>query len=192
MATTTVPVTTSRRISEIDTGLNPAMSNGYLSAYLFATGVANAVKVRVPVTSTTPPTKASDVNFMIWVATDPNHPLTNLSYLEMDVGEEVGFMVFAPDQESPMGRGDLLHPVNAALAAQQQPAFPEFRGNVLVMRRDRRSSVFLDVRQEDLAPATVCAVGHSKVTQCCQSGAPFDDVHRVMYGGRGRGMSLFI
>ncbi|KAJ6507458.1 hypothetical protein C8R47DRAFT_1239582 [Mycena vitilis] len=139
-------------------GLNPVAVNGYLSAYLFATGVASPVNVRVPVKSKTP-TQASDVDFMIWMATDPTHPLTNLSYLEMDVGDDVGFMVFVPDQESPMGRRDLLHPVNTTLAAQQQPTSPQFRGNVLVMRRERRSSVFLDVRQHDLAAATSCAIG---------------------------------
>ncbi|KAJ6464202.1 hypothetical protein C8R47DRAFT_1079750 [Mycena vitilis] len=138
-------------------------SNGHLSAYLFATGVSEAVKVRVPVTSTTPPTQPSDVNFMIWMATDPNHARTNLCYLEMDVGNEVGFMVFVPDQERPMGRADLLHPVNASLAAQQQPALPQFRGNILVMRRDRRSSAFLDVRQEDLVLAMQCAIGESSM-----------------------------
>ncbi|KAJ6461563.1 hypothetical protein C8R47DRAFT_1080534 [Mycena vitilis] len=138
-------------------------SNGHLSAYLFATGVSEAVKVRVPVTSTTPPTQPSDVNFMIWMATDPNHARTNLCYLEMDVGDEVGFMVFVPDQERPMGRADLLHPVNASLAAQQQPALPQFRGNILVMRRDRRSSAFLDVRQEDLVLAMQCAIGESSM-----------------------------
>ncbi|KAJ6517484.1 hypothetical protein C8R47DRAFT_1063164 [Mycena vitilis] len=158
MAATSVSITTARRVSEIKSDLDSSVrllatslilvfidsakhNHGHVSAYLFATGIAQPVEVPVPVLSVDVPVTVENVRYMAWMATDPAHPLTNLSFLEMDAGDDASFMVFAPDQERAMGRADLLHPVNGALAALQQPAFPQFRGNVLVMRRERRTGL---------------------------------------------------
>ncbi|KAJ7601308.1 hypothetical protein DFH06DRAFT_1154579, partial [Mycena polygramma] len=159
MNTTTVPLTTSRRISEIDATLEASEFQAYVSAYLFATGVRHPVRGRVPVISANMPREVSNMKFMVWMATDPVHPVTNLSWIEMDAGDGLAFIVFTADQDSPMGRADLLHPVNDALSALHPSALPPFRGNVLVMRRERGASVLLDVRHSDLDIATHCAIG---------------------------------
>ncbi|KAJ7643148.1 hypothetical protein DFH06DRAFT_1137096 [Mycena polygramma] len=114
MAIITVPLTTLQTISEIQDGF--ATGGDCVTAFLFPTGAAQPMTVKVPIVDAAAPKTVDNVRYMAWMATDPAHPLTNLESLDMEVtapnGEELSFTIFCPDQERPMGRLDLLHPIN--------------------------------------------------------------------------------
>ncbi|KAJ6476664.1 hypothetical protein C8R47DRAFT_1075532 [Mycena vitilis] len=170
MPPTTVPLTTADTVAQIharfraferDPHAQPVP--GYIDALLFATGMDGPVPVKVPMILPDTPNEWSNVLYMPWLAPDSAHPMTNLSYIDMDVSDsalgEVAYTVFAPDQDGPMGRVDLLHPVNKIFAAAHLPGVPAWRGNILVMRRSSGTSILVDMRESDRQHAVQCAVG---------------------------------
>ncbi|KAJ7663743.1 hypothetical protein DFH06DRAFT_1128129 [Mycena polygramma] len=147
MPITTVPLTTLQTVSDVHDGF--AAGETCLAAFLFPTGSTQPITVKVPVIDASAPKTTANVRYMAWLATDPSHPLTNLESLDMEVtapnGEEISFTIFSPDQERPMGRQDLLHPINQWLAGV--PGLGQWRGNILVMRRERMSPQLVDRRE---------------------------------------------
>ncbi|KAJ6451379.1 hypothetical protein C8R47DRAFT_1084091 [Mycena vitilis] len=169
MSPTTVPLTTVHTISRINARMDALAVDprgqpfpGFIKGFLFATGMTTAITVRVPIILADTPNEYSNMLYMPWLATDPVHLLTNLSYTDMNVAHadgESAFTVFAPHQDSPMGSRDLLHPVSQYFAGTQLPGVPPWRGNILVMRRELGSELMVDVRDSDLAHAVHCAIG---------------------------------
>ncbi|KAJ6454937.1 hypothetical protein C8R47DRAFT_1228459 [Mycena vitilis] len=142
MSSTTVPLTTTDSVAKIHARFRALEADphaqpvpGYLTGLLFATGIDGPVTVKVPMVLPDMPNEWSNLLYMAWLATDLAQPITNLSFIDMDVADsvngDVSFTVFAPDQESPMGRIDLLHPPNRFFAGTQLAGIPVWRGNIL-------------------------------------------------------------
>ncbi|KAJ6454555.1 hypothetical protein C8R47DRAFT_1083063 [Mycena vitilis] len=159
MPITTVPLTTLQTVSRIHDGFTAGET--CLAAFLFPTGETQPITVKVPVIDAAALKTTANVRYMAWMATDPAHPLTNLEFLDMEVtapnGEEISFTIFCPDQDGPMGRRDLLHPVNQWLASVN--GLGQWRGNILVMRREHMRTQLMSVREGDLGMASACAMG---------------------------------
>ncbi|KAJ6460675.1 hypothetical protein C8R47DRAFT_1226175 [Mycena vitilis] len=130
--------------------LQEALYSGFLDAFIFPTGGENRILVRVPIKVASNLVNNQGVDYMSWIATDDAHPLSNLSFVDMDVftgaEEHTRFTVFAPDQVRPFGVGTLNHPLSAWVTAAT--GISGWRGNILVMRRNAVGEL-VSVRDSD-------------------------------------------
>ncbi|KAJ6470781.1 hypothetical protein C8R47DRAFT_1148281 [Mycena vitilis] len=165
MAPTTVPLTTTKTITSISASVAAyiQINKNYkaVEALLFATGVDGPTTVKVVKIAQNATNEWSNLLYMPWLATDPTHPITNLSFIDMDVGDSVdgnsAFTVLAPDQESPMGSAELLHPLNGYFQGKQQPGAEAWRGNILVVQREPGTDILVDMTEAYRRYAELCA-----------------------------------
>jgi hypothetical protein len=127
-----------------------------VSALLFATGKEGPTDVHVPVTD-----GARTALYLPWLGTDPDYPLTNATYFDLDMhlddGTHCAFTVFVADQHNPVGRSDVDHPVNEQVSGHLLHG-AIWKGNVLVMRRDSSDGPFSDIRAVDRTHGMSCVV----------------------------------
>ncbi|KAJ7648255.1 hypothetical protein DFH06DRAFT_1135697 [Mycena polygramma] len=160
----TVALTTLQTIADIEDAFGRRLPSypAFVNAFLYPSGERSRVVVRVPVKAASGTVTVDTVDYMVWIATDAAHPISNLSFLDLEVsvghaGATTGFTVFAPDQETPFGVRGLEHPFSRYVAATMGPV--SWRGNVLVMRRELGSGRLVDVRDSDAVNADNCVSG---------------------------------
>jgi hypothetical protein len=101
---------------------------------------------------------------MAWMAPHVAHPATNLSWLDLEVTDgfsvNAAYTVFIADQVNAMGSTHILHPVNRYVLSVNGGASSDWRGNVLVVRREAGTQTFVDMRSSDHVHASGCVLGH--------------------------------
>jgi hypothetical protein len=103
--------------------------------------------------------------YIPWLATAADHPLTNATYLDLEIlsdnGERCSFTIFTADQVNPMGNAAVEHPVNSCVGTWLQEG-AVWKGNILVMRRGQ-DGCFVDMRTSDGLRAKSCTIGSVSV-----------------------------
>ncbi|KAJ6514249.1 hypothetical protein C8R47DRAFT_1064018 [Mycena vitilis] len=96
MSSTTVPLTTADTVANIHARFRALEEDphaqpvpGYLTGLLFARAIDGPVTVKVPMVLPDMPNEWSNLLYMAWLTTDLAHPITNLSFIDMDVADSV-------------------------------------------------------------------------------------------------------
>ncbi|KAJ7858197.1 hypothetical protein B0H13DRAFT_1901963 [Mycena leptocephala] len=164
----TLPETIAAVIAQVETrfdGHVPPYQN-FVHGLLFATGEHAPLAVRVPVIGSDGAQGLDSLQYMAWMAPHASHPATNLSSLDLEIGDghsiDVAFTVFIADQVNPMGSAQIFHPVNRYVQSVNAADSVLWRGNILVMRREAGTQKFMDMRPSDHGHARSCVLGHDR------------------------------